>query len=379
MMSKKSFASYLSLSTLMATLLLSTTLVSDTGSADSISVSASSSPTATTITSNATAAANAAATRTDNTKTDLTRTQLLNALLGYDASLIIQNAAVQPPGDPAPSSDSSQPQPPYTKIATVEADRDATLSNQILDENIFYLYGVSKIEPKELASVPLKTGYLSKHFSAYCTPLSSDETNAYVCNNSATSALQHADIKPLSLLGPMRYDGPGGMAALEYIRSTVDPWASHNIKSAMTDTSDTGNQDTIINALARQSKLNVPVYSMLSAYARRMPSANNPDNKTFMETLDYEIAQRYPSTAWHKNIATAPTEALLKDIAAMMALSLWIQKEQFKQNERLELLMSMNVLGSIAGEDQVKASQSQGNQAASSANTAATQQNSPSN
>ena len=49
-----------------------------------------------------------------------------------------------------------------------------------------------------------------------------------------------------------------------------------------------------------------------------------------------------------------------------MALSLWIQKEQFKQNERLELLMSMNVLGSIASQDQAAAAQTQGTQAAAS-------------
>ena len=125
--------------------------------------------------------------------------------------------------------------------------------SQALAEDIFYLYGVSLIEPAELSSVPLKTGYLSKHFSAsHCTPLSSAETNAYVCNNKATSALQHADIKPGSLLAPLRYDTAGGTAALEYIRSTVDPWAAHNIASAMSNTSDATNQDTIVNALSRQ-------------------------------------------------------------------------------------------------------------------------------
>lgn len=144
----------------------------------------------------------------------------------------------------------------------------------------------------------------------------------------------------------------------------------------MSNTSDSANQDKITSALSRQSKLNAPVYSMLSAYARRMPSTSNPSNKTFMETLDYETSQRYPSATWHQNIATAPTEALLKDIAAMMALSLWVQKEQFKQNERLELLLSINVLGAIAAQDQAAAAQAQGSQAATSASSTATSQTS---
>lgn len=375
-MSAKSFASYLSLTTLAVTLVLSTTLVSDTNADTS---SSSSNPTAETITTNATTAAVAATTATNSgssSPTDLTRSQLLNALLGYSNSLITQNAAVQPPGDPPASADPTKSQPVYTTAAAIATDRDFTMFNQSLAEDIFYLYGVSLIEPAELASIPLKTGYLSKHFSAYCTPLSSAETNAYVCNNTATSPLQHADIKPGSLLGPLRYDNVGATAALEYIRSTVDPWAAHNIASAMSNTSDSANQDTIVNALSRQSKVNAPVYAMLSAYARRMPSVANPNNKTFMETLEYETAQRYPNSTWHQNIATAPTEAVLKDIAAMMALSLWIQNEQYKQNERLELLLSMNVLGSIAGEDQAKAGQAEGSKAAASANAAAQNQTS---
>lgn len=367
-MSKKSFSSYLRLSTLAVTLVWSTTLIADTSTS-----STAANADATTITNNAMTAANAAAAATATTGTDLTRTQLLNALLGYDSSIITQNAAVQPPGDPPPSSDPTQPQPPYANIPSISTDIDSLVFNQTLDEDLFYLYGVSFIEPSELASVPLKTGYLSKHFSAYCSPKSTDETAAYVCNNKADSPLQHADIKPTSLLGPLRYDTAGGIAALEYIRSTVDPWAEKNIQSLMNNTSDSSNQDKIVKALSRQSKLNAPVYSMLSAYARRTPSASNPNNKTFMETLEYETSQRYPNVAWHQSIATAPQEALLKDIAAMMALSLWLQKEQFKQNERLELLMSMNVIGNVKMQDKYQESQDQGNQAAAtaSANAAA--------
>ena len=369
---KKWFTSCLTLATLLVTLICSTTLVSDTNAAGTDNTNTQT-PDATTITANATTAAQTAATSTATTGTDLTRTQLLNSLLGYQSSLIIQNAGVHPPGDPPATANST---PLYTEIKKIEEDRDAIVSNQSLAENIFYLYGISLIEPQELSSVPLKTGYLSKHFSAYCTPLSSDETNAYVCNNSPTSTLQHADIKPTSLLEPKRYDKANGLAALEYIRSTVDPWAAHNIQSAMNDTSKTDNQDAIINALSRQSKLNVPIYSMLSAYGRRMPSAANPDNKTFMEVLEYETSQRYSNPNWHQDIAVAPQEALLKDIAAMMALSLWIQKEQYKQNERLELLMSMNVLSSIAGQDQAAAAESKGKEAATSASATANDQTS---
>lgn len=277
-----------------------------------------------------------------------------------------------------PSADPSQPPPPYASIPAIETDVNNTLASQTLDEDLFYLYGVSFVEPAELASVPLKTGYLSKHFSAYCSPKSTDETTAYVCNNKADSPLQHADLKPVTLLGPLRYDGPGGIAALEYIRSAIDPWAEKNIQSLLSNASDSGNQDKIAKALSRQSKLNAPVYSMLSAYARRLPSATNPNNKTFMETLEFETEQRYPNVAWHQNIATAPQEALLKDIAAMMALSLWIQKEQFKQNERLELLMGMNVIGSIRMQDKYQESQEQGSQAAASASSTAASQTSTS-
>lgn len=287
---------------------------------------------------------------------DITLQQHLDGVTKFFQDLVDKATNQTAPGDPAQKEQQNpppSPQPLWPLLSnTVLADQ-TTVQNQGLAEDIFQMYGINNL-PNAIQNASLTNSYYLNHFSnAYCAA-NTPETAIFQCDGKASPFMQHADLKPDTLLGPDTYpDQPTSTAAMSFIRSLVDPIASHEITALLNDSSDAG-KERMVQALQRQSRVNVPLYSLVEAYSKRLPSPGNPKNESFMQILDTEASRRYTDPTWHAAIASKDlsTEALLKEIATMMATSLWIQKEQIKQNERLELLLSVNALLNIRAQDQ---------------------------
>jgi len=307
---------------------------------------------------------------------DITRQQHLDGIKSYFDDLVKKALSQTAPGDPLPPyKDQPPPLPTWPFLPKAQEAIANSLPSLDLGEDLFQLYGINNF-PQSLSGAPLDQQYWNDHFSTYCANQATIETNSFTnCDPRKTNIpLQHADLKPSTLLGTDKYaDNTASLAAIHFIRSVTDPTASKNIISLVNDKSEDG-QAKLIAALQRQARVNIPLYSMLGSYAKRIPDPNNPDNKTFMEILDNDATRRYSDPNWHTALAssTISTEALLKDIAVMLSNSLWIQKEQYKQNERIELLLGLNALLNIRGQDKLDESQASATEASKSAQKAAT-------
>lgn len=80
-----------------------------------------------------------------------------------------------------------------------------------------------------------------------------------------------------------------------------------------------------------------PLYQML---ANRLPIPNDPNQRSLLETLEQESSWRATSPQWLSDLSVTPKEGVLRELAQMEAIRLWLQYQQYRQAEEIQTLLS---------------------------------------
>lgn len=94
-----------------------------------------------------------------------------------------------------------------------------------------------------------------------------------------------------------------------------------------------------------------------TAIARRTPTTEMPffgdgnavQLRSFMEALSAESARRFQDPSWSVALQRMPPAAVLRELTTIQAHSLYLQMEQFKEMERIKLLLAAMLPNSEAG------------------------------
>jgi hypothetical protein len=98
-----------------------------------------------------------------------------------------------------------------------------------------------------------------------------------------------------------------------------------------------------------QAAFSVAQRSFYEMMAMRLPispeDATITASPSLLETMEQESTWRIQSPEWFNSLATTPKEGLLRELAQMEAMRLWIQYQQYRQSERTEALLATLLSG----------------------------------
>lgn len=167
----------------------------------------------------------------------------------------------------------------------------------------------------------------------------------------ADPALAHGDIKISTLLTGSKYTDTQLKAAQAFVENLVDPFPSDKLQNPVIMTqglldSNPELQQEVAKALVEQAALSVARQPFVEMIAKRTGAGAN--NETIMQRMEREAGQRFLNPQWQNSIATAyaaalknnPQQAVFYDMVALQAYQTWLEFERYKQNERMEALLS---------------------------------------
>lgn len=237
--------------------------------------------------------------------------------------------------------------------------------------NVGIVYGALG---QEITSSNPQYDFVSKHQSGYCSPNISVEKDGFQCvsqsgnlNNDATSAqfLEMGDIRTSVLLEPIVYTDVLSYAAQNYIRNITLPFPSASFANYISNPSTFSKNSTqrtaYANFMANQALLSVARYALDEMYSMRVSgttmgaSGNAASNQSILSIMETESSRRFSDpnyVAFLKDPTTLQVD-FLREIAAMQAFDLWMQYQNYRQNERIAALLaaslSLNASGAISG------------------------------
>jgi len=187
---------------------------------------------------------------------------------------------------------------------------------------------------------------------------SAKEAEAGLCTNPRAGWDKPYDLEAVSLLGNTDLSSVElQQTAYEYIKNLTNPMPMPLLTQGelFSDPNEKTFSDEGAKNLAthfkQQTLLSLAQYSFAKLYAERLPytvsggEAVDSAVKTASElrVLEYESKRRYEDGNWHTTMNTLPTEAILREIASMMALQLAMNYKQHEQLSRMEALMAAQV------------------------------------
>ena len=92
-----------------------------------------------------------------------------------------------------------------------------------------------------------------------------------------------------------------------------------------------------------QALFSVPQRALYEVMAARLPIPDAPNGESLIQILENESTWRMQTPAWFASLAVTPAEGVLREIAQMDAMRLWLQYQQYRQEERIEVLMATMV------------------------------------
>lgn len=216
---------------------------------------------------------------------------------------------------------------------------------------------------QEITSSNPQYDFVSKHQNGYCSPNIKIEKNNFQCTSQAsnlgndnTSAqyLEMGDIRTSVLLEPLVYTDVLNYAAQNYIRNVTMPFPNQVFANYISDPSTFAKSTTQRTAFAtymsNQALLSVARYALDEMYSMRVSgktiggSAASGDSslESIMSIMTKEATRRFGDANYASFLNSADTTDLdiLRDMAAMQAFDLWLQYQNYRQNERIAAVLS---------------------------------------
>lgn len=245
------------------------------------------------------------------------------------------------------------------------------LGNAIYNEGI--QYGALG---QEVTSSNPQDNFVAKHESGYCSPNIKAELTGFACqskagqlggDNDTAQFLEMGDVRTSLLLEPLVYNQALDYSAQNYIRNITMPFPSqifaNFISNPETFAKNSKQRGAFAEFLANHALLSVARYALDEMYAMRVPgsilggtaASGDASSQSIMQVMETEATRRYndPNYVTFLNDPTTLQLDILRDMAAMQAFDLWLQYQNYRQNERIAALLAgmlaMDAKGSITG------------------------------
>lgn len=220
---------------------------------------------------------------------------------------------------------------------------------------------------QELTSSTPQMDFVTKHISGYCSPNIAIEKQFFTCTgqtsnlgNDATSAqfLEMGDIRTSVLLEPTLYTDVIDIAAQNYIRNITMPFPTtmfaNYISNPGTFAKNTSQRKAYATYMANQALIGVARYAMDEMYGMRVPGSTlgvtgDGANQSIIQVMESEATRRFTSADYVTFLTAGSTDqiALLRELAAMQAFELWMNYQNYRQNERIAALLSAMLASNV--------------------------------
>lgn len=234
---------------------------------------------------------------------------------------------------------------------------------------------------QEVTSSNPQDNFVSKHESGYCSPNIQAEAKGFACQSKTgqlsndvltkeetAQYLEMGDVRTSVLLEPVIYNQALDYAAQNYIRNVTMPFPTqvfaNYISNPETFSKNSKQRSAFADYLSNHALLSVVRYALDEMYAMRVPGSilggtakdGAPAAQSIMQIMENEATRRFVDSnyvTFLNDTANTLQIDILRDMAAMQAFDLWLQYQNYRQNERiaalLSALVSVNAKGSIAG------------------------------
>jgi hypothetical protein len=251
----------------------------------------------------------------------------------------------------------------FSANGTIAQSLEASLNAYLMPLEVQQIgnsvYNVNDGNPKRTSSTP-QMNFVEDHQAIYCSPNISSEKNFFSCNgqaanlgNDAVSAqfLEMGHIRTSVLLEPTMYTAATDLAARDLIRNITMPFPTsmfaNYISNPTSFAKNTTQRKAFAGYMADQALLGVARYAMDEMYGMRVQGSTlnatgNAATQSILSVMENESSRRFtdPNYATFLTAATTDQIALLRELAAMQAFELWMQYQNYRQNERIAALLS---------------------------------------
>jgi hypothetical protein len=103
-------------------------------------------------------------------------------------------------------------------------------------------------------------------------------------------------------------------------------------------------KNELINFVVSQTSYSAAYASLYELLSKRVvdPSATQitGQHKSLLEAMHVESTRRVQSPEWYQEIAVMPTDSLLRELAHIEAFQLWLQYQQYRQQELNQFMLA---------------------------------------
>ncbi len=180
------------------------------------------------------------------------------------------------------------------------------------------------------------------HAENYC---SEQDVELGRCARPATLQLQNADVRADATLGVSSYTPAQIAAARAFVNNVVNPVPTQNIPRGWEKTPQ--GRTFVAGQYIEQARASIAAHSLNSAIVARIPVKGLGDSAMLnradispLELMEAQVRGRFESKSWYKMIAGFSNENLLREVNKMYALKLQMDLDQYRQNERIEIILA---------------------------------------
>lgn len=123
------------------------------------------------------------------------------------------------------------------------------------------------------------------------------------------------------------------------IKLITDPFPT---KVAVPKEGDSATKEAIASAAIEKAIVSVSLNTFVDMIAKRTPNSNTAD-KSMLQIMEDESSWRIKDVNWFKEISLSSQEAVLREMAQMMAFNMWMNYQQYRQNEQIAAMMAASV------------------------------------
>ncbi len=98
----------------------------------------------------------------------------------------------------------------------------------------------------------------------------------------------------------------------------------------------------VANAAVEKAIVSVALNTFMEMMDKRNPNAEN-NNQSMLQLMEKESSWRIQDVKWFQNISLGSQEAVLREMAQMMAFNMWMNYQQYRQNEQIAAMMAASI------------------------------------
>ncbi len=123
------------------------------------------------------------------------------------------------------------------------------------------------------------------------------------------------------------------------IKLITDPFPT---KVAVPKDGDSSGKEAIATAAIEKAIVSVSLNTFLDMVAKRNPNTTT-NNKSMLQIMEDESSWRIKDANWFSELSKSSQESVLREMAQMMAFNMWMNYQQYRQNEQIAAMMAASV------------------------------------